>query len=185
MHIQEKFSITRKWDGIAMFRNYTAEYTDKYKPSSWLPWVEKECPTLVRLAESLPFEHIGYVIAFKSAPNTDVFIHRDFYPCNHDVNFINIQLDLKPRPFFLYDPNTGEKHYLDENCYAYWFNETDLHGVDAESDSRITLRIEGKFKDSFKKELGMFGHNTFNWSYRIPKEFVDSGQFYIEQSTDI
>ena len=185
MHIQERFGITKKWEGIAMFRNYTADYFDKSKPSSWLPWVEKECPTLVRLAESLPFEHIGYVIAFKSQPDTDVFIHRDFYPCNHDVNFINIQLDMKPRPFFLYDPNTKEKYYLKDNTYAYWFNETDLHGVDAESESRITLRIEGKFKDSFKKELGMRGSKTFDWSYITPREFVDSGKFYIEQSTDI
>lgn len=183
MFIQDKFNITKRWEGIAMFREYSADYFDKSKPSKWLPWVEKDCPTLVRLVEQLPFDHVGYVIAFKSKPNTAVFTHRDFYPCNHEVDFINIQLDWKPRPFFLYDPNTGSKEYLHKFCYAYWFNETDLHGVDAEPESRITLRIEGKFNKQLKKALGI--DRAFDWSYPKPTAFVDSGQFFIDRRTDI
>lgn len=181
--IQDKFNISRRWEGIAMFRNYSADYFDKSKPSDWLPWVQKDCPTLVRLVESLPFDHVGYVIAFKSRPNTAVFTHRDFYPCNHDVDFINIQLDWSPRPFFLYDPNTGEKKYLDRFCYAYWFNETDLHGVDAEPISRITLRVEGKFNVRLKKALGIT--RAFDWSFPKAKKFLESGKFQIDKNTDI
>jgi hypothetical protein len=180
------FSIKEGWEGIAQFRVYDGNYENKSKPSSWLPLI-KHFPILKKFVEGLPFEHIGYAMIFKSLKNAPVLIHRDYFPINHSAQFINFYLDPKPkaRPAFLYDIETQKKTYLPQSCRAYYFNEIDFHGIDPEPESRLTLRIEGKFTKDFLAKIGLFDKRTFDWNYDKPKKYVESGQFKIEQNTDI
>ena len=182
-YFHQYFGVDEAWDGIAMFREYTGQYEDKGKPSQWMPNVE-HFPALKMFVDSLPFKYVGYAMIFKSKPNSPVLIHRDYFPVNHQVNFMNIKLDQRPRPFFLYDLQTQTKEYVSPDKDIYFFNEIDLHGMDPESQSGLTLRVEGQFTDEFKKQIGLLGLDTFNWNYPRPQSFLNSGQFKIEQSTD-
>lgn len=178
------FKINVAWDGIAMFRNYTGRYEDKTQPSSWLNLIE-HFPRLKKFVEELPFKYIGYVMIFKSNGLSPVLTHRDYYPTNHTVNFINFRLDDASRPFFLFDSFNFNKTYIKPSARSYFFNEIDAHGLDQEEQSRLTLRVEGQFSDSFKDQLGLGKNDTFNWEYEHCQKFLKSGHFKIEKSTDI
>lgn len=182
--LHEYFRIKAAWEGLAMFRQYSGSYEDKSEPSDWLGLIE-HFPTLRRFVDSLPFKFVGYVMIFKSTGQAPVLIHRDYYPTNHRVNFINFRLGQMPRPFFLYDCPTGGKSYIRQDSDAYFFNEIDPHGLDAEPGAGLTLRVEGQFLDSFRDEIGLGHHDTFNWSFAHAKSFLKSGQFKLETNTDI
>lgn len=178
------FNIRTAWEGIAMFRKYNGLYEDKSQPSEWLGLIE-HFPTLRKFVDSLPFKYVGYVMIFKSTGKNPVLIHRDYYPTNHTVNFINFRLEQKPRPFFLYDFYTDKKTYIEQGSDAYFFNEIDPHGLDQEEETRLTLRVEGQFLDSFKDQMGLGNSDTFNWEFEHCRSFLAANKFKIEPSTDI
>lgn len=178
------FKIKTAWEGIAMFRKYEAIYQKKTEPSEWLPFIS-HFPILKKFVESLPFNYVGYVMIFKSNAQHPVLIHRDYYPTNHTVNFINFKLDHRPRPFFLYDMNSKKKSYINSDYRSYFFNEIDPHGMDAEAYSGLTLRVEGQFQQSFKDQIGLNYSDTFNWQYDHCQNFLSSNNFKITQSTDL
>lgn len=182
--LHDYFKINTAWEGIAMFRKYNGAYEDKSNPSEWLGFMD-HFPTLHKFVDSLPFKYIGYVMIFKSNGKNPVLIHRDYYPTNHSVNFINFRLNQKTRPFFLYDMHTDKKTYVNPDKDSYFFNEIDAHGLDIEDESRLTLRVEGQFLDSFKDQIGMKHHDTFNWDFEHSRNFLKSGLFKIDESTDI
>ncbi|MFZ3229646.1 MAG: hypothetical protein WA160_05545 [Pseudobdellovibrio sp.] len=184
IYFHDYFNIKNAWDGIAMLRKYTGIYADKTQPSEWLSLIE-HFPLLRRFVESLPFKYIGYVMVFKSTGKNPVFIHRDSYPANNTVNFINFRLSPKKRPFFIYDFNTDKKIYVNENAQSYFFNEIDAHGIDQETESHLTLRVEGQFLDAFKSQIGINNFDTFNWEFEHCRQYLNSGQFKIENNTDI
>lgn len=178
------FNIKTAWEGIAMFRKYNGLYEDKSQPSEWLSLMEY-FPNLLKFVESLPFKYVGYVMIFKSTGKHPVLVHRDYYPTNHTVNFINFRLDQKPRPFFLYDLYENKKTYIDQRSDAYFFNEIDPHGLDQEEEARLTLRVEGQFLDAFKDQIELANEDTFNWNFEHCRSFLKTGKFKIEISTDI
>lgn len=182
--LHDYFKIKAAWEGIAMFRKYNGSYEDKSKPSEWLGIIE-HFPTLQKFVDNLPFKFIGYVMIFKSTGKNPVLVHRDYYPTNHTVNFINFRLEQQERPFFLYDCFTDKKSYIRQNSDAYFFNEIDPHGLDQESETRLTLRVEGQFLDSFKDQIGLGNNDTFNWNYDHCASFLKSGEFKIIKDTDI
>lgn len=183
-YFYDYFNIRAAWEGIAMFRKYSASYQQKTQPSEWLAIIEN-FPLLKKFVESLPFKHVGYVMIFKSCKDNPVLIHRDYYPTNHQVNFINFRLSPQPRPFYLYDLVKKEKVYLNPNYRSYFFNEIDPHGIDTEDTTGLTLRVEGQFLDSFKSKINLNQSDVFNWDFEHCRDFLKTGQFYIEQSTDI
>ena len=69
------------------------------------------------------------------------------------------------------------------------FNESDMHGVDVEYESRYMLRVEGIFDDDFAKTLGLIKngdyYESFDWSYKKPQEFLKNNSLHIYQDTDI
>lgn len=180
----EYFNIKLPWAGIAMFREYSGKYEEKSNPSNWLSLIEY-FPRLQKFVEALPFKYVGYVMIFKSTGNGPVLTHRDYYPTNHTVNFINFRLNQRPRPFFLYDCSSNQKIYSNPEANSYFFNEIDAHGMDAESETQYTLRVEGQFRDDFKDQIGLGGYDTFNWDFEHCQNFLKTGHFKIEQSTDI
>lgn len=182
--LHDYFNLKVAWEGIAMFRKYDGTYENKSKPSEWLGLIE-HLPTMQKFIDSLPFKYIGYVMIFKSSGHNPVLVHRDYYPTNHNVNFINFRLDQKPRPFYLMDAYSKEKKYIDPKYDCYFFNEIDPHGLDTEDGPRLTMRVEGQFTDEFSKAIGLNSADTFNWNYEHCQKFLNSGHFRIESSTDI
>lgn len=64
--------------------------------------------------------------------------------------FIHIKTDLD-RPFYLLDPETKTRTYI--NTRVAWWDEREWHGGEPINRSTYTLRINGRFTDSFKRKI--------------------------------
>lgn len=167
----ERYGLEEYWRGVCHLRQYT-NFANKHKSEGWLPYAE-QFPVLKSFIESLPFKQLGYALFFISKPNMPVYIHRDTFCKNHHLgNFINIQIDGKPKPTFVYDSMHKKRHYLQPYSSFYTFYEGDLHGVDAEPEERWMLRVEGVFQDWFAEELRLKNSEAFNWDYSAPQAFL-------------
>lgn len=69
------------------------------------------------------------------------------------AEFIHIKTDLD-RPFYMIDPNTGNRVYMNHTRVAWW-DETDWHGGEPINRPTYTLRINGQFTDEFKKKINV------------------------------
>lgn len=104
--------------------------------------------------EGTLFSEIGRVMFFISYPLNPVVIHRDHAQVKHKDHCINFFFN-KGRPSFIYDERLQQRHYLNPNCRAYFFNNRDYHGVDAEPEMRYTLRIDGTFTKDLSEKIGL------------------------------
>lgn len=123
-------------------------------------------PNVVKWVENLItsniFEHIGRVIFFHIEANGIPFEHRDLDIKNgilkhneytpHRNEFIHIRPNTK-KPFYIWDPETQNKMYI--NTRAAWWNDQDFHGGGQIMEQSYSLRIDGKFTESFRKQLGI------------------------------
>jgi len=117
----------------------------------------KHFPMLMSYIDGLRgnvFDQIGRAMFFISYPNCEVPVHRDWVQEKHKDHCINFFFDA-PRPAFIYDEKKKEKIYLSTKTRAYFFNNRDYHGVDAESRFRYTLRVDGTFSEKIQKDLGL------------------------------
>lgn len=67
------------------------------------------------------------------------------------AEFVHIKTDLD-RPFYMVDPYTKTRVYMDHTRVAWW-DETDWHGGEPINRPTYTLRINGKFSEDFKKKI--------------------------------
>lgn len=170
-YFYKKYTIVEPWTGVVHLREFTT-FARKAEPSAWLPRAES-FPTIKRLIESLPFKQLGYALCFIGKPDIQVPIHRDTYARDHHFsNFINIQIDGKPKPTFTFDSLRQKKYYLQPYSSFYTFNESDLHGVEPDEQERWMIRVEGKFEDWFADAIGLENHEVFNWSYSSAQGFL-------------
>jgi len=120
-------------------------------------------PNVVRWVEDLItfgiFEHIGRVIFFHCDHNGIPFEHRDLDAKNgidktfpHRNEFIHIRPNTK-KAFYLWDPERKDKTYI--NCRAAWWNDQDWHGGETIMEQSYSLRIDGKFTETFRQKLGI------------------------------
>jgi hypothetical protein len=136
------------WDDRTAPRKLTEEAT--YFPNV-VKWVEQLQGTV--------FEHIGRVIFFHCDHDGIPFEHRDLDAKNgmdqtfpHRNEFIHIRPNTK-KAMYLWDPETKNKVYL--NTRAAWWNDQDWHGGEKIMEQSYSLRIDGKFTEEFRKQLGI------------------------------
>jgi hypothetical protein len=137
------------WDDRTAPRKLTEEA--KYFPET-VKWVED-------LITFGIFEHIGRVIFFHCEHDGIPFEHRDLDAKNgmdiampHRNEFIHIRPNTK-KAFYLWDPTSKNKTYL--NTRAAWWNDQDWHGGERIMEQSYSLRIDGKFTEAFRKQLGI------------------------------
>lgn len=183
-HVATKLGLNLPWKDVIHFKKVKS-FFQKNDPADWNS-AALHFPQLIRLVETLPFSSVGYVMIMRNNAGSKLDIHRDIFPRNHSCHHINIALDGKPRPFFIYDSVSKTKHYKDSSSLSYFFNEADLHGADASEWSSLTLRIDGVFEEDFAKAIGLKSGVTFNWSYSRPQEFIrNNGHIKVWNETDI
>ena len=137
-------------------------WDDRSAPSK-LTEEAKYFPGVVKWIEDMIvdgiFEHIGRVIFFHCEADGIPFEHRDldgnkgiqdYSP--HRNEFIHIRSDLK-KGFYLWDPDAQNKTYI--NARAAWWNDQDWHGGEQIKSQSYGLRIDGKFTEQFRTELGI------------------------------
>jgi len=142
------------WDDRTAPRKLTEEAA--YFPNV-VKWVEKLQGTI--------FEHIGRVIFFHCEADGIPFEHRDLDAKNginvvkpHRNEFIHVRPNTK-KAFYLWDPETKDKTYL--NTRAAWWNDVDWHGGEQIIEQSYSLRIDGKFTEAFRRQLGIDHLETY------------------------
>jgi hypothetical protein len=176
----EKFDC-RNWQNLLSPR-----ITDTWfnKSLDTCKWLENETtPKFKAWVESLReniFDQIGRIIVFNSKVDKPVMMHRDYHFRPHTSHFINFQFSGKTNVAYVYDEVKKEKIYIDTPCYM--FNETDLHGVDACSTPRFTVRIDGVFKPHICESLNLSGSNVWDYccasAYKIQNIKIIEPTFY-------
>lgn len=136
------------WDDRAAPRKLTPEA--EYFPNV-VKWVESTVGNI--------FQDIGRVIFFHCEADGIPFEHRDLDAKNgvnvvkpHRNEFIHIRPNTK-KAFYLWDPELKNKTYL--NTRAAWWNDVDWHGGERIMEQSYGLRIDGKFTEEFRKQLGI------------------------------
>jgi hypothetical protein len=129
-----------------------SRWLDNHNMPQFKEWVES-------LRETV-FDQLGRIIVFNSRLNEPVMIHRDYHYRTHKSHFINFQFSGTTNIAFIYDEVKKEKVYIDTPCYM--FNECDLHGVDACTESRFTVRIDGVFKSNVCELLNLNNGNVWD-----------------------
>ncbi|MBS2015118.1 MAG: hypothetical protein JST00_19665 [Deltaproteobacteria bacterium] len=109
-------------------------------------------PKTIAFVRSLPFLHVGRCNLMGLSANDHGTVHRDGVPeekpqVDHFVTFC-------PRPnkrLFLWDEETKRKTPVEGR--AYWFNDSDYHGVEADPFFRYSIRVDGVFRPELLARL--------------------------------
>ena len=106
-------------------------------------------------AKSLPFVHIGRCNVMGLEANDHGTVHRDGEPDEQDDqdepdHFITV-CPAADKRLFLWDEEKQEKTHV--RGRAYWFNDHDYHGVDADPFFRYSIRVDGVFRPDFLETL--------------------------------
>lgn len=110
-------------------------------------------PKLIEWIQSLPFKEIGRIIFFMNEHDCSLQLHRDapkYFPHNEEFIWFNPSGKKK---FYIFDEDKNEKIFVDSK--AAFFNSLDWHGGDAIPTLEYSLRVDGKFTDDFKKQIGI------------------------------
>jgi hypothetical protein len=111
-------------------------------------------PKTIAFVDELPMVECGRVIIQGLAANDDAPVHRDELPEEKTelCHFVSISPAGNKR-FFLLDEATGEKVRVLSR--AYWFNDSDWHGVEPDPFFRYTIRIDGRFAPDLLRKIGV------------------------------
>jgi hypothetical protein len=113
---------------------------------------EQHFPALIELVKSLPFAEIGRCNIMGLEANDHGTVHHDR---SHDEKVAADHfITLCPRGdkrLFLWDEVERRKVHV--RSRAYWFNDGDYHGVEADPYFRYSVRIDGFFRPEFLQRL--------------------------------
>ncbi len=109
-------------------------------------------PKTIAFAKSLPFLHIGRCNVMGLEANDHGTVHRDGDPDEQEApdHFITV-CPAGDKRLFLWDEEEQRKTPVPGR--AYWFNDHDFHGVDADPFFRYSIRIDGVFRPDFLETL--------------------------------
>jgi hypothetical protein len=113
----------------------------------------KYFPNLMKWISALPFAEIGRVLFFLHEHDCKLLVHRDgvkYTPHKNEFLWIN---PCGVKSFFIYDEEKDIEHVVDSK--AVFFNDLDMHGGHPNSKLTWSLRIDGVFKDEFRRQLGI------------------------------
>lgn len=131
-------------------------------------------PKTLAFVRSLPFESIGRCNVMGLASNDHGTVHRDGEPKGelpgHFITFVPAATAGEPGPkrLFLYDDESGAR--LPVEGRAYWFNDADYHGVEADPYFRYSVRVDGVFRPDFLATLEARARET-----SAPREPIEQG----------
>jgi hypothetical protein len=105
-------------------------------------------PRTLALVRSLPFAEIGRCNIMGLEAHDHGTVHRDGDPATK--RYVDHFITLCPSPakrLFLWSEERQEKTPVTGR--AYWFNDSDYHGVEASTVFRYSIRVDGVFRPDF------------------------------------
>jgi hypothetical protein len=105
-------------------------------------------PRVVSWIESLPFEQIGRATIMGLEANDHGTVHHDGDPDKPHLpdHFVTL-CPRGDKRVFLWEEESRAKTRIEAR--AYWFNDQDDHGVDADPFFRYSIRVDGIFREDF------------------------------------
>lgn len=102
-------------------------------------------PKTIDFVRRLPFSSIGRCNIMGLASNDHGTVHRDGVPEEkpHVDHFVTLCPQRNKR-LYLWDEERQEKVHVTGS--AYWFNDSDWHGVEADPFFRYSIRVDGTFR---------------------------------------
>lgn len=109
-------------------------------------------PRTLAWVRSLPFTSVGRCNIMGLEAHDHGTVHRDGEP----------DAQVHPDPFITVCPGPAKRLYLWDELRrsktpvtgrAYWFNDHDYHGVEADPYFRYSIRVDGVFRDDFADRL--------------------------------
>jgi hypothetical protein len=110
-------------------------------------------PKTIAFVETLPFVSIGRCNIMGLAPNDHGTLHRDGVP--EEKREVDHFITIAPggnKRLYLWDQEKDAKTIVKGR--AYWFNDSDWHGVLADPFFRYSLRVDGVFRPDFLARIG-------------------------------
>ena len=128
------------------------EYYNLDQPDCWEPTeAAVEFAPLMDFIATLPFKATGRMIIIYDESGRAVSAHRDHDSADLCHEFIWFRTNLE-KPFFMLDPDTGEKVYV--RSHSAWFDTVNqFHGGDATGKLSISIRVDGIFSDEFRSQI--------------------------------
>jgi hypothetical protein len=109
-------------------------------------------PKTVKLVESLPFVQVGRCNIMGVEAHDHGTIHKDGeHREKPEADHFIALCPVKNKRLFLWDEETQTKTFVPG--HAYWFNDSDYHGVAADPFFRYSVRVDGVFDPEFLDEL--------------------------------
>jgi hypothetical protein len=108
-------------------------------------------PKTIAYVKSLPFASIGRCNILGLEANDHGTVHHDG---EHDGSLAGHFITLCPagnKRLFLWDEEAHRKEPV--TGHAYWFDDRDYHGVDADPFFRYSVRVDGVFEEVFLERL--------------------------------
>jgi hypothetical protein len=109
-------------------------------------------PRTIAWVRRLPFRWVGRCNVMGLAPNDHGTVHRDVVPEEQvePDHFVTI-CPAGDKRLYLWDRERRTSHAV--RGRAYWFNDADDHGVEADPWFRYSIRIDGVFEPAFLDRL--------------------------------
>jgi hypothetical protein len=109
-------------------------------------------PRTIDFVTRLPFREIGRCNVMGLDANDHGTVHRDGIPeekpeVDHFITFV----PGANKRLFLWDEDARTKTPV--LARAYWFNDSDYHGVEADPFFRYSIRVDGIFSDDFLRRV--------------------------------
>jgi len=125
------------------------DYYDLDRTELWRPSEEAaEFSELMDFIATLPFAATGRMLIIYDDSGREVPAHRDHDSRDLCHEFIWLRTNFD-KPFYMLEPATGEKLYV--ASHSAWFDTVNqFHGADASGGLSFSLRIDGRFADSFR-----------------------------------
>lgn len=109
-------------------------------------------PRTVAFVRRLPFTHVGSVKLLGLSSNDFGTVHRDREPDDGRApdEFVTF-CPTGTKRLFVWDDGARERVHAPSR--AYWFNDGDYHGVEADPFFRYSIRVDGAFTDELRERL--------------------------------
>jgi hypothetical protein len=109
-------------------------------------------PRTVAFVQGLPFREIGRCNIMGLEPNDHGTVHRDGDPAvKTEVDHFITFCPGGGKRLFLWCEETRTEYPIDRR--AYWFNDSDYHGVEAAPWFRYSVRVDGVFEEDFVEKI--------------------------------
>lgn len=144
--LEHRFGVYFPWKAyFEMIPNRSWEEKSSPEGKDFTRLAKTFFPETIAFVRRLPFTAIGRCNIMGLAANDHGTVHRDGVPEEKTRvdHFITICPAANKR-LFLWDEERREK--VDVRGRAYWFNDSDWHGVEADPYFRYSIRVDGTFR---------------------------------------